>query len=152
VLLLVDATRAEVFGDHLEAADQLSARALALAERLGDPLVVGRALLDRGLVLAEQGAPLRRVLALHDRVEPLAQQAQDWRTLHRCYENGGVMNLWSGDVDGFRVDALRAVVIDERLGTPLFAKRFQAEACLWLGAWDEGRQAASIAGGFSTDV
>ncbi len=96
--LLADAARARTFIGDAIGALQLAERGLALAERLGDPGVLARALL--GLCIAHDRHKDRPVIPLLDRAEALARTTGDWRTLARVYGHRGSRHFSIGELQG----------------------------------------------------
>jgi DNA-binding CsgD family transcriptional regulator/tetratricopeptide (TPR) repeat protein len=143
--LLLDTARARAFATEFAVAEHLIERGLQLAERLGDSRLEARALLESALVRAQTGALPSTIDPLFDRAERLARAASEWRVVLRLHLNRGVNRFVSGDLEGYRTEARQALAIGEKFVQARGPASFLAEACLFLGEWDEGRRAARIA-------
>jgi len=143
-LLLLDAARAQLFARNTTAAANLAERGLALANRLGDPALEARALLETAVV-QWHGVDAAAVIRLLDRAEVLGLRARDWPTLQRVYANRSGLRYRHGDLEGVWTDSRRAVEIAERMGAPeriAGALLNYVENCYLRGMWQEGREAA----------
>jgi predicted ATPase/DNA-binding CsgD family transcriptional regulator len=141
--LLVDTARTKAFSGNWVEAMQLAERGLAVAERLGNAVLLARALL--GLAIAHDQEKDRLMIPLLDRAEGLARAAGDWRTLSRVYGHRGGRRFKIGEIEESLADHRRAIEFAQRSGESHrlgFAYQSLAFDCLDLGYWDEGRKAA----------
>jgi len=143
----VDGARAKVFTVYHAAAVQLAERAVTLAERLGDPGLLARALYGAADAHVT-GSRDSALIQLLDRAERLGEEASDWRTLNRVYLNRAVSWLNIGELEKALADNHRAVDAADRSGDTQrlrFAYQALSVHCLLAGAWQEGRDAARAA-------
>jgi DNA-binding CsgD family transcriptional regulator/tetratricopeptide (TPR) repeat protein len=148
--LLVDAALISTHGGISAHAVELAERGLSLAEQLGDPGLVARAL--NGLATARsQAEPSPSAIApIQERGIALASSAGDWRTLSRLYVSRGATCWLLGQHDQcieYRrrgIDAAERSGVTERLAFAYWALGMNLEM---TGAWAESRAAyrASIA-------
>jgi DNA-binding CsgD family transcriptional regulator len=140
----VDTARAKTFSADGDAAIQLADSALKLAEDLGDPGLIARALV--GFAEAHSAdRPDRILIQLMDRAESLARQASDWRTLTRVFVDRAVNKVNIGELENAVADNRRAVETADRSGETerlRFALQALGFDSVNIGAWEEGRAAA----------
>jgi DNA-binding NarL/FixJ family response regulator len=143
--LLLNAARARfhagLFSDERRA---LAERGFAIAERIGDPSLVARALVE----LARFETRGSTWLPLLDRAEKLASSVNGWRVLHLIYLHRGATDELTGELQRSLVDRMNAASAADRVGETervAFAYRAMAGVHLALGSWDRGRAAARAA-------
>jgi tetratricopeptide (TPR) repeat protein len=125
--LLVDFAAASQFGSDVETAYELAERALPLAERLGDPVLLARALSTVTSHRSERDPRPQIAIQSLERAAALARQAGDWRTLQALAVRRGA------------VDAAERAGETERVA---LACQAVAYTCYLLGDWEAGRAAA----------
>jgi hypothetical protein len=141
-LLLLQAANARVFSGDVAAAAPLAAGGLDLAERLGEPALQGRALLEAVIVRLTERASPRTVIPVLDRAADLASQGGDWATLARIFDIRGGARGVAGDLQGEAADRRRRVEVVERAGLAEMlgvANVGLAVVCMEQGAWEEAR-------------
>src|SRR6185437_15992568 len=100
-------------------------------------------LVERALVAGSQGA-LRWGLALLEEGEPLIRRSGARYTLFRMLNNRGEIRRFLGESRAGLADFRQTAALAEELGLPApaaVARANEAEVCLQLGAWAEGRTA-----------
>jgi len=117
--LQLDVARARVFAGDPAAAAPFAERGLAIAERLGDPALIARALVElAGVRDWDVSARLAELLQLYDRAESVARRTQDWYLLARICHNRSDSKLQAGDLQGALDDRAQALGFSELVGMP----------------------------------
>jgi hypothetical protein len=104
-------------------------------------------LVERALVAMSRSA-LRQGLALLEEAEPLARRSGDRHILFRLLNNRGESRRFLGESRASLADFRQAATLAEDLGLlgpAAVARGNEAEVCLQLGAWAEGRAAGQAA-------
>jgi tetratricopeptide (TPR) repeat protein/DNA-binding CsgD family transcriptional regulator len=141
--LLLNFARAKYHSGDRVMEDALIARALSIAERIGNPGLLARALSVAAGAAFRQGARPQIPIQLYVRAETLARQAGDLRTLSR-----GHYRLLAGDLRSSLADRQRAAETAERAAETervAFADQTTAYTYYLLGDWVQGRAAARAA-------
>jgi len=143
--VLVNAARARLYaGSSGEERRALAERGFAIAERIGDPNLVARALVELATLETREFS----WLPLLDRAEKLAASVSSWRVLQRIYLDRGATYEQTGQLQRSLVDRTKAAGAAERAGETervAFAYRVMAGLHLELGSWEAGRAAARAA-------
>lgn len=143
--LLVDFAGARNQTTDSTGAVPLIERGLELAERLGHPGLIARALwIAAGPPFQVDPRP-QIPIRLHVRAEALARQAGDWRTLGRVYLGLAQYRWLAGELEQVVADQRHAVEAAERSGETervAFAHQTVALTCYRLGDWIAARNAA----------
>jgi class 3 adenylate cyclase/tetratricopeptide (TPR) repeat protein/DNA-binding XRE family transcriptional regulator len=147
VRLLLETARARSLTGQAAAAQALAEQGSALAERLGEPALQAEGLVERALAAGSRGA-LRQALALLEEAEPPARRSGARYILFRLFNNRGESRRFLGESRAGLADFRQAATLGEELGLlgpAAVARANEAEVCLQLGAWAEGRAAGQTA-------
>jgi DNA-binding NarL/FixJ family response regulator len=147
--LLIGAARARFYAGEWRSRRPLVDRAVALAERLGDPALLAQALCELAVAQHVESDPRpRSVFELFDRAEALARPVAAWRVLHGIYLARAIQE----DIGGYLEESLashqHAVEAAERAGETarlVFALHTIATSQILIGDWEQGRIAARTA-------
>jgi class 3 adenylate cyclase/tetratricopeptide (TPR) repeat protein len=145
--LLLETARARSLSGDTAAAELLAEQGSAMAERLGEAAPRAQGLVERALVAMSRSA-LRQGLALLEEAEPLARRSGDRHILFRLLNNRGESRRFLGESRASLADFRQAATLAEDLGLlgpAAVARGNEAEVCLQLGAWAEGRAAGQAA-------
>jgi DNA-binding CsgD family transcriptional regulator/tetratricopeptide (TPR) repeat protein len=149
VRVLLSAARARTYAGEWRSKRPLVDRALALAERLGDPALLGQALGELAVAQRVESDPRpRMVFELFDRAEALARPVAAWRVLHGIYLYRAVQEDIGGYLEESLASRQHAVEAAERAGETarvVFALHCVAASQLVMGDWEQGRIAARTA-------
>jgi DNA-binding NarL/FixJ family response regulator len=149
VRILLSAARARTYTGQWRSKRPLVDRAVAIAERMGDPALLAQGLCELAVAQRVESDPRpRSVLELFDRAEALARPVAAWRVLHGIYLARAVQE----DIGGYLEESLashqRAVEAAERAGETarvVFALHTVATSQIFIGDWEQGRIAARTA-------
>jgi DNA-binding CsgD family transcriptional regulator len=146
--LLLEAARANVYLTQFTAAGVFAERALALADRLNDGRLRGRAVTEIAALQTHQGVPARLVLSLMERAQANARHAEDWRTITRLHAARAMLTFFAGDLDRARAEYTLGLQIAQGVGLAervSFNASMVALTCMESGAWSDGRSAGLVA-------
>jgi DNA-binding CsgD family transcriptional regulator/tetratricopeptide (TPR) repeat protein len=143
--LLLDSVRARNFSSHAATAGAYAERGLALAERLGNPGLLARALCEAAQCRYWQDPKPTTCMPLLDRAAVVARGARAWRVLHRVHLLQGLAHTMAGELELALAARQRALAVAQSSGEierVAFVHYTIAHASLVLGDWESGRTAA----------
>jgi tetratricopeptide (TPR) repeat protein len=145
VRLLAEASRIKMFQGASQQAAALGERAVALAEQLGDPGLLSRAIFALAGALGQTMQRPGELVPLLNRGIALAFQTADWRTLSRICLSRANHRGMLGDLEGELADRRQALESAERSGETervAYAHQTLSSVLTRLGRWEEARAAA----------